>query len=243
MSDKLWEAGGRDIPDAEVKKLQRRGRALGRFMRLYGTTWRLREENREGVEALRPSCPHGAVIYAIPHSRLSMLAYSHRDRHPQVLISSSRDGIFMTAIAQAMGLGTVAGSSSRGGAAALREMVRRSARGLDIAITVDGPRGPRGRVKPGILALAAMTGAPVLPVSAAAAPRKIFRSWDKTVLPLPFSRVLVRHGEPLWLARDADEAGRDAFRLEIERALQTLTDDLDRRLSAEPIPPDEESDG
>jgi hypothetical protein len=93
------------------------------------------------------------------------------------------------------------------------------------------------------VALAALTGSPVIPVSAAAAPRKVLSTWDRTVLPFPFSKVLVRFGEPLWLERKADEARRDEFRLEIEAALQTLSDKVDRALGVSVIVPAQEDHG
>jgi hypothetical protein len=172
-----------------------------------------------------------------------MLAYSHRDRPLQLLNSSSRDGLLMSSMCEALGMGSVLGSSSRGGASALREMARRGARGLDLAITVDGPRGPRGRVKPGIVALAALTGAPVIPVSASASPRRVLSTWDRTLLPWPGSKVMVRFGDPFQLDRKADEKQRETFRLQIESALQDMSDELDRRLGQDIIPIAEENHG
>ncbi len=243
MAHKLWQAGGRDIPEAELSRIARRGRALARVLRIFGSTWRLREENWDQSQALRESTARGSFIFAFPHNRLGMLAYSHRDRSLQILNSSSRDGLLMSSMCEALGMDSVLGSSSRGAASALRDLARRGTKGLDLALTVDGPRGPRGRVKPGIVALAALTGSPVIPVSAAAAPRKVLSTWDQTVLPFPFSKVLVRFGEPLWLDRKADEARREEFRLEIEAALQTLSDEVDRALGVSVIAPAQEDHG
>ena len=83
----------------------------------------------------------------------------------------------------------------------------------------------------------------MIPVSASAAPRKVLGTWDHTVLPFPFSKVLVRFGEPLWLERKADEARREEFRLEIESALQTLSDEVDRALGSPTIAPAQEDHG
>jgi len=237
VSRALWTDEGRGISERERARIERRGRLLARFLRFYGASWRLREEGWERCAAHR--IDGGPLIFAYSHNRLSMLAYSHRDRGIQNLISSSRDGIFVAAMCSQLGMGSVMGSSSRGGAAALRELTRRASQGLDLGIAVDGPRGPRGRVKPGIVALAALSGLPVVPVSVSASPSKRFRSWDRHVLPYPFAKVLVRFGEPLLLARKAPEEERESFRLKIEFALASLSENLDRRLGQEPILPEE----
>jgi len=225
VSGSLWNSAGRNISEAEVARLRRRGRLLGRLLRLYGATWRLREEGWDRCAGHRRG--GGPLIFAYTHDRLSILAYSHRDRGIQNLISSSRDGIFVAALCEVMGMGSVMGSSSRGGAAALRELARRGAQGLDLGVAVDGPRGPRWEVKPGIVALAALTGIPVVPVSAGAVPAWRFGSWDRHLLPRPFARVQVRFGEPLSLEREAEESEREAFRLRIEKELRALSRDLD----------------
>ena len=115
---------------------------------------------------------------------------------------------------------TVRGSSSRGGIGAFRKVVRLLKEGWDTGITPDGPRGPRCRVQPGVIELARVSGAPILPVTFAARYRFVFNSWDRFVLPLPFSPVVVIFGKPLRVGPDDDV---EAARLTLEERLNAIT--------------------
>jgi len=216
---------------------------LAAILRVWGATWRLTVQGRERCDGFRDESSGSSLIFAFPHNRLSMLAYCHRDRPLQILNSSSRDGLLMASMCEALGMDSVLGSSSRGGSAALRELARRGRKGLDLGITVDGPRGPRGRVKAGVVALAFLTGSPVIPVSASARPRKIVSSWDRSLLPWPGAKVTVRFGPAMRLDPSADARAREAFRIEIESTLQKLSDQVDRDLGNHPIAPALEEHG
>jgi lysophospholipid acyltransferase (LPLAT)-like uncharacterized protein len=134
-------------------------------------------------------------------------------------ISASRDGRLQAAILGRLGVGDVPGSSSRGGAAAARGLLRALSRGAVALMAVDGPRGPRGLVKPGVVYLAGHVGAPVFPVAVAVARgRRLRRAWDRYLLPLPFTRTVVVVGEPLHFTRGDDlEAGALALAERLER--------------------------
>jgi lysophospholipid acyltransferase (LPLAT)-like uncharacterized protein len=149
----------------------------------------------------------------------------HGARAVQVLASRSRDGELVAAVVRRVGLGTARGSSSRGGAAGLRALAATLRAGGDVAVVPDGPRGPRERVQPGVVALAALTGAPVVPLAFAAHPARRLGSWDRFLVPWPFARCAVVFGPPMAVARDAD---REAARREIERALADVTLAADR---------------
>jgi len=127
------------------------------------------------------------------------------------------------------GLGVVRGSSSRGGAEALRALTAAVRAGEDVAVVPDGPRGPRERVQPGVLLLAALTGAPVVPFGFAARPARRLASWDRFMVPLPFARAAVVFGKPLAIARDAE---RETARADLERALREVTNCADRLVAA-----------
>jgi lysophospholipid acyltransferase (LPLAT)-like uncharacterized protein len=149
------------------------------------------------------------VIFAIWHNRLALAPFLHRRfsrRHRPLtaLISASRDGALLSAILEKFRIQPVRGSSSRRGAQAILELRARAEEGHDIAITPDGPRGPRYRVQPGVVALARLTGMPIIPVAPNARRRLDLRSWDRFQVPLPFTFVEVRVGAPLFVPPDAE---------------------------------------
>ena len=221
--------------EADPREMRWSGLALSLLLLAWGATWRVRGD-AANLAAIRGRSPDGAVILGFWHNRMLMMAYTHRGQGITVMRSSSRDGRLIAAVLGRLGLGSVAGSSSRGGAAGLRRIVQLARSGGDTAITVDGPRGPRGRVKEGILQIAALSGAPIVP-SAVAAPRvKYFGSWDRTMLPLPFTRLVVRYGEPLFVPRDADRQALAALRVELEARIGELSDGLDEECGLVPIP-------
>jgi lysophospholipid acyltransferase (LPLAT)-like uncharacterized protein len=181
-----------------------------------------------GTGAVAPAWRDGrSLIYALWHGQLLMapwlaarLADLRGRRTIRVLASRSRDGELMARFAARFGLPAVRGSSSRGGAAALRALAATLRAGDDVVIAPDGPRGPRERVQPGVAALAAITGAPVVPVAFAARPAWRLRSWDAFLVPAPFARCAVVFGEPVRIARDEE---REPARRRLERALAAAT--------------------
>ena len=146
-----------------------------------------------------------------------------------MLASRSRDGELVARWATRFGLGVVRGSSSRGGAEALRELTAVLRAGEDVAIVPDGPRGPRECLQPGVVVLAALTGAPVVPFGFAARPARRLASWDRFMVPLPFARAAAVFGKPCVIARDAD---RETARADLERALAEVTESADRLVRA-----------
>jgi lysophospholipid acyltransferase (LPLAT)-like uncharacterized protein len=179
----------------------------------------------EGAEHLAAIEHSGApFILATWHGRILPSVWFWRNRGMVVVISENFDGEWIARIVARFGYGTARGSTSRGGARALRQLVR-AARHAPTAFTVDGPRGPAGVVQPGALWLARMTGHPIVPFHAEAARHWTLESWDRTQIPKPFSRVVMAVGEPLVVAPDAGavalaEAGQTlALRLQAaERA-------------------------
>ncbi len=102
--------------------------------------------------------------------------------------------------------------------------------GYDVGITPDGPRGPRRRVKPGVIAAARFTGLPIIPVAFSARPARRLGSWDRTLVPFPFSRGLFVCGEPLRVARDIGQEEQDRLRTLLESEIDRLTDLADTRV-------------
>lgn len=145
---------------------------------------------------------------------------------PHVLVSQHRDGRFIGDAVARFGFRMVYGSSRRGGGQAMLEMLRILRRGDPIAITPDGPRGPRRQAAPGVAQLAAVSGATVLPVGAATSRHRILPSWDRMMLPLPFGRGVIVCGPPIRVAKDGAEAALPA----IAAALDAACAEADRSL-------------
>lgn len=190
------------------------------------STVRFRAEHRERFDAYADRGE--AVLYALWHGRLLPLTYYHRHRNIAAIISQSEDGEYIARVVEGWGFTPVRGSTSRGGGEALREVVRRVRAGQSVAITPDGPRGPRQRVQIGILVAAQLTGAPILPVAAGCSRAWWPGGWDRFCVPKPFSRVVVAYGEPRTVPRECSEAelGRHAERL--EREMNALIERVDR---------------
>ena len=205
-----------------------------RLVRLLGPTLRLRSE---GVDALAPSwIAARPLIYCVWHGRILMVPWlnsrlrrSHGARTVSVLASRSRDGGLIGAYVRRFGLDVIRGSSSRGGAGALRALVTALQSGRDVALAPDGPRGPRGQLGSGVVALAAITGAPVVPLGFAARPAWRLATWDEFQVPSPFARAALVVGAMTSIPRGAD---RERARKEIERSLDEATAAADRLVSA-----------
>jgi hypothetical protein len=156
------------------------------------------------------------VIFVFWHGRLLPLIHAHRpDRDPArghchespvVLVSEHRDGDYVAGLLHHFGFGTVRGSSTRGGVRGLKGLIRAAAKGLDLAITPDGPRGPNRELKLGALTAARLTGLPLVPVGVGVTSAWRIPSWDGLVVPKPFSTVRVAYGRPRLVPRHADQA-------------------------------------
>jgi lysophospholipid acyltransferase (LPLAT)-like uncharacterized protein len=201
------------------------------LIRVLGRTWRIEWRGLEHLETARRRSPQ--VIYTFWHGRLLVLSYTHRCRNIQVLASEHTDGDLMGRTIEWLGFGHLKGSSSKGGARAIRELSDVLQRGLDVGLTIDGPRGPRGVVKQGAVELGRLTGTVIVPISNSARSRRLFRSWDRFQLPVPFARVVVAYGEPILVPAGAGSDERERCRLLLEQRLNTLTTTLDIELGYE----------
>jgi len=175
--------------------------------------------------------PRTACVTAFWHERLPLMPMlwimARRLDTPQlvhVLVSRHRDGRFIGDIVRGFAIGVVHGSSSKGGAAGLRRMLDLLADGGHVAITPDGPRGPRRRAAQGVAQLAALAGVPVFACSAQTSRRITLRSWDRMVVPLPFGRGVIVCAAPIAVARDDWEGAMAG----IEAALTDAADTADR---------------
>ena len=187
-------------------------------------------------------------IFTFWHGRFTMMpAFRPKVQETFVISSRHRDGELSANILQAFGLKLIRGSSrkpgsnkDRGGQAAFLEALRKLRAGYAIAITPDGPRGPRMRVSGHIVSIARMTGAEIIPISFSSTHGKIFNSWDRFFLPLPFGRAYYFVGKPIAVPRGSDEETVEKFRQKLEDTLNQLTKSADlaanRKDSPEPAP-------
>lgn len=168
------------------------------------------------------------IVHILWHGRLLPLSYLHRGEGIATLISRSADGEYIARVVEHWGYHTTRGSSSRGGSRALRELVAHVRNGRSLAITPDGPRGPKGRLKGGAITAAQLTGAPMVPVAAGASRAWWIEGWDRFMVPKPFARIRVTYGEPIDVPRDADAGRLEAIRRHAESELDRLTREVDR---------------
>lgn len=154
------------------------------------------------------------VIYAFWHNAQVFLAYAHRGEPVGVIVSQSKDGEYIAQVMKRMKLAAVRGSTTRGGEGAMREMLKRLERGLQVAFTPDGPRGPVQTVHGGVIEAARLSGFPIVPTAVSSRWKIIFRkSWDRFFVPLPFSHIVVAHGKPLYLSKETSlDQGKDKLR-------------------------------
>lgn len=195
------------------------------LVRLWHLTLRIERRNADVFmdRALRARRP----VIILWHDEIFPLIPSHADEHMACVVSQSRDGEILSRVLEAFGFRTVRGSSSRGGMRALIAAKKfMEEHGVGVIFTVDGPRGPRHKVKPGAVFLANLAGSPVVPVRAVMERAKIFhKAWDKFQLPLPFSRCTIIYGNPVTLpdcTRDPGEMQRQC------EAIERMMDELGR---------------
>jgi len=175
----------------------------------------------------------GPAIYCAWHNRLALCMVPYygyikkRNQTPGMaaLVSASKDGGSLASILECFGVQPVRGSSSRRGPQALLELTGWAERGYDLAITPDGPRGPRCVVQEGIMGLAQVTGLPIIPVGYHLSWKIRAKSWDRFQIPLPFSRCEVGFGKPVRVPREASDSEREALRQQLQRTLQEISRD------------------
>jgi len=167
-------------------------------------------------------------ILAFWHSRILMVSHFFKGWHGVAMVSASEDGEIIARILQRQGQNTIRGSTTRGGLRALTQLIREVKEGRGPAAVVpDGPQGPRFIVQPGVIRLAQKTGAPILPVTYGAERMKVFSSWDRFILPYPFTRCRLIFGTPIRVPRQADRIMFEACRKELEDELWRITREVD----------------
>lgn len=167
-------------------------------LRLLAATWRVRALNAESYQARRRAAR--PFVFAFWHGGMLPLLWRHRGEQAAVLISLHKDGEIIARICQSLGFRTVRGSTTRGGGRALLGLVRELEAGHEVAVTPDGPKGPRHHFAPGALVAAQRAKVPIVPIGVHCASAWHLKSWDRFMIPRPFARVTVVYGDPEFVA-------------------------------------------
>jgi lysophospholipid acyltransferase (LPLAT)-like uncharacterized protein len=204
------------------------GTLAGWSMKLLSGT--LRMEVRDDCGLGNPDSNIPPAIYVLWHNRFFCVPPAwnrlcHGKRRTVALTSASRDGDMVARAMAVFGLGSIRGSSSRRAVAALVGLKRALQDGNDVCLTPDGPRGPRYKVQPGFIKLAQSTGAPVIPIHLRFSSAWRLKTWDRFVIPKPFSRVVVTFAHRINVPRDLDDEGFNRELARIEKLLVDGTDD------------------
>jgi len=172
------------------------------------------------------------------HGRLMMMPYCWDMSKPvHMMISMHRDGRLLSDTVAHLGIKTIVGSTSKGGAAALRTMVKTVKAGDYVGLTPDGPRGPRMRAQEGIITIARLAKVPIIPIGYASSRSKVFGSWDRFVAALPFGRGVFVWGEPIEVPHTTDKNELEKARQKVENSLNAVSAEADRLCGLTPIEP------
>jgi lysophospholipid acyltransferase (LPLAT)-like uncharacterized protein len=173
-----------------------------------------------GIQSLAEVYPG---IFPFWHRCVLPATWLFRKQHPAVMTSQSRDGEFIARVIRRFGFVPVRGSSSRGGQRALLEMNQLLGEGHAVAFTIDGPRGPRYVAKRGPVMLARMSGAGITAFYVAVERAWVLKSWDRLMIPKPFSRIYVRFARQIFVPAEADDAQIESYHAEMQAALDRIT--------------------
>jgi len=211
------------------------------YIRLVWMTGRWEKVGEEHLQTLYDSGQ--PAILSFWHGRLLMAPYTWNKPRPfRMLISAHRDGELIAQTVKHFGISWIKGSSSKGGAGALRELLKTLKDGAWVGITPDGPRGPRMRASDGVISIARLSGAPILPVAYGIRGGRVLGSWDSFLAALPFSKGVLVWGEPLGVPRDADGDSVAALRTELENRLNAVTREADLLTGRTPVEPGDAPD-
>jgi lysophospholipid acyltransferase (LPLAT)-like uncharacterized protein len=198
-------------------------RLVGAALAFLRATLRVQILHGEHYEQLREK--RVPILFALWHGRMLLPIQRHRHQRIVTMASQSKDGEIIAAWLARNGYIVVRGSTTRGGSQALREMVRHVRSGRHAALTVDGPKGPARVVQPGIVQLARLTGAWILPITSSSARPRFLHSWDRYLLPLPISRSVVAYGEPFPIPPEmSDDHAVDRIAASLDAATKEADD-------------------
>lgn len=197
-------------------------------IRLIAPTMKLTVSYEDGAP---PSLDTKPLVLAFWHSCIFPAIYAWRNLQIRVMSSDSFDGEYTGRIIRKFGFVKVRGSSSKGAVRALLGMRREIEQGATVAFTIDGPRGPRYVAKPGPVVLARATGAPMVAFHIALANPWVLNTWDKSMIPKPFSRALLRISRKINVPEDSGEDERQRYHAELQAALDRVREFAETNVS------------
>ncbi len=174
-----------------------------------------------------------STIFAYWHAFMLVPAYTARNLGIKVMVSQHSDGEYITQVIERLGFTTVRGSTTRGGVKALLKMIKDPKEGTAIAITPDGPRGPRFTIQPGIIYLSQKTGIPIIPTSLGLTSYWEMPSWDKFRIPKPFSKAALIHGEPIHIPPKLNKSEVEEYCMLLEKRLNEMNIEAEQLVKCE----------
>ena len=181
-----------------------------------------------GMEAVKPLMDGGELLlWVFWHGRMLMMPVLPYRKTLRILASKHRDGELITRLMGLLGIKSIRGSTSRGGVNAFRACKRALEQGHDIVLTPDGPKGPRYTVQPGVIELAKLNNVPIIPVTFSCTRGKVFSSWDRFMIPYPFSKGVYYYGRPFRIPPDITRQQREVLRDRLEKYLREMTKVVD----------------
>jgi len=185
------------------------------------------------VEVINPDIPRSLwergipVIFVFWHGRLLMMPHAYKGKKAGFLVSPHRDGQVVGKAVKRFGLHPISGSTTRKGFSAFKNMIKVLQDGSDIGVTPDGPRGPRYQAQIGVVELSRLTGKPIVPITFSASKKIFLNTWDRFLLPYPFSKGVFIWGEPIHVDPNSDRTHLEEMRLLLERSLNELNERAD----------------
>ena len=204
----------------------------------YTSRWEVRGlEFKKQLESSGEPC-----IFAFWHGRLLMIPTFAPDvAKIHTLISNHNDGELIAKTIEHFGFGLVRGSTGKEGLSSIRSILKILKNKECVAVTPDGPKGPRMRVSGTIINLAQMSGFPIVPMTYSSKNSKILRSWDRFMVAKPFSKGSVVYGEPLYVSKTANAEELKKAGIELENRLNSISNQADLAVGIEPIVPSDEA--
>lgn len=198
------------------------------LMKLWSITLRYEVNGTKGI--VTPKIPKDPVIFALWHNRIFTMPplwerTGGKNRSTVVLTSASKDGTTLATAMKMFGLGAIRGSSSRRAVSALIGMKKALKEGFDVCVTPDGPKGPRYEVQPGVIKIAQACGVAIIPIHLHYSSAWRLKTWDRFVIPKPFSRISVTFSEPRKIEKGISEENFEKARADLEACLTAGSDD------------------
>lgn len=213
------------------------------YIKLIAISGRWEKINLDFIRSLwRENKPYIGISW---HGRILMLFPAgwegSKNNRLKAVFSAHRDGKLVAKLLEKMGADCIFGSSTRGGVSASKAVIKALEEGSGVAITPDGPRGPRMKMKRSVIFFAKLTGVPIVPVTMSAKSCKIFNSWDRFILPHPFTKGVFIAGQEMYVPKDASEEEMEDLRIKLEKELNRICFKADEMVGIEPIVPQEEA--